>query len=387
MATIDQATVKVTFEQSEVANADQTNFQLTVKVSDPDDFPLYLRDEYPDYPFLYQVQDLNTVDEAPFQRVATINDLRTYGTTYQNVSDYFRRNIYTKRFETAEEMLGAQELITRNLRTLYSDINTLFNYISTIDATSEITLPTYVETKVDSLVTQLKELRYEVQENQTKVQLIEKTVLPILEFNLETVVTQSEVVSSIISYITGFSIDLPNLDVLQVSLDNIDTKFIEAEDAITTFNSKLTQIQTSANNALVSAEALSANVQGQLRLNLQDITLNHTQALATVTFDKAFLRSDLAVSRRAIRTLRNINLSQVVETDELLQLQDLIKVNENKIREKIDISTREVAEYKATIESLKADIQTVEAELVKLVPSINLGRPEDFWAVNVIIET
>jgi len=410
-----KATVKFSFKQKAYRQGDISGFLFEAKLSEPEGFPDYLKDNAPHKAFVYKVMDVTDSSQASFARVASVEDLKELPFNYSTTGDEYRVDTYATFFPTIEEVLGAKELLTKQLRFLYSGVNTLFTYVDSAASDSTIILPDYIETKVSGYIKDLISKRYKVKDLQTKITLLENTVKPTLAFDKEAAESQRDVLTEIITYATEtpftavetheFNGALNNLTSLvtniEVLLHEANTDAATLESTLTTVNNTLSDLRQDSAGQLATLQAMSPADRdvaaidkiesalfsyGTMDLSMRDCTIKAAGIRNAAINPGAAYRSYVSSVKNALKRMLDVNIFQTVKLDELQKIGDLIKDGHKKVLSKIVETDNEIVKYKEEAEILKGDIQILEGKLLQLVPSIDLDHPESYWFVQVDIK-
>ncbi len=237
---MSETRVKIEIEEREFTKDGVPGFFLTVRVFEPEKFPEYLANSTPENCFVYQLPDINFVQDVTFLRVANISDIKELPTTYEKSGDVYRSNIYSKFFTTIEELLAAEEILLRDIRALYSDIRTLFTYIQTTKRKNTYVLPDYVEDTIKTLIESLLAKRRLVTELSTKYSIINDVILPFLETKIASLEQQSEEISKHLNEIKAQKSLKWNIDLNTFTsvLEELDTIFKNLNENIEDLNIK-----------------------------------------------------------------------------------------------------------------------------------------------------
>ena len=392
--------VRVDIEEKEDTRNGVAGFLLMVRVSNPEDFPEYLQGVSPECSFVYNIPDINFVQDITFTRVASIADLRELPVTFSKSGDTFRTSTYSKFFTSIEELLAAEEILIRDLRSLYSDIKTLFTYIQTSKQRTSYVLPDYVEETVDTLINQLLSSRVELTTALAKYSLIETTLLPSLEFNMEAVKLQLEDIDYYLSQIKA-----------QMSMKTVSDTSAFASNAETVADSaaKWAEYYAATANMTIDLTAINATYKGiiddpNLPIGLDDyfgkdntymeqfqdiydrtalLIKKATDSQVEVTVEESSLIRFVS----ATNIYKGIAMQRIVAVDKFEKVQEAVKANQAKLEQTKSTLTNEKNTLAAQIEQLKGEIQDTEIQLKKLVPTIDITNPQNFWSVNVNITT
>ena len=392
--------VRVDIEEKEDTRNGVAGFLLMARVSNPEDFPEYLQGVSPECSFVYNIPDINFVQDITFTRVASIADLRELPVAFSKSGDTFRTSTYSKFFTSIEELLAAEEILIRDLRSLYSDIKTLFTYIQTSKQRTSYVLPDYVEETVDTLINQLLSSRVELTTALAKYSLIETTLLPSLEFNMEAVKLQLEDIDYYLSQIKA-----------QMSMKTVSDTSAFASNAETVADSaaKWAEYYAATANMTIDLTAINATYKGiiddpNLPIGLDDyfgkdntymeqfqdiydrtalLIKKATDSQVEVTVEESSLIRFVS----ATNIYKGIAMQRIVAVDKFEKVQEAVKANQAKLEQTKSTLTNEKNTLAAQIEQLKGEIQDTEIQLKKLVPTIDITNPQNFWSVNVNITT
>ena len=393
---MSDARVRIDIEEREDTRNGIPGFFLIARASEPEDFPDYLAAQYPDYPFVYLLQDINFVQDAAFVRVASIADLRESGITFSKSGDQYRTNTYTKFFGTVEELLAAEEILIRDLRTLYSDIKTLFTYIQTSKTRSSYILPDYVEDTVNTLIKNLIAKRQGITSALTKHSLVLQ-MIDYLTVNLQAIQIQNEDINK---YLAETDIDCNKLSGAELS------KFTASLQNLLDTTTQWNTFYDSTFSRFWRLGTTTANYRGiltdpELPGFFPDDSTYMTQFLGIATQLSAVLDEankdqviTMSVNAETLRVLvqnckayLKVGIDKILTVDKLEKVQDAINQNASNFNRELERLTAEKNSLSAQVEQLKGEIQDIEVQLKKLVPTIDLNKPENFWAVNVNINT
>ena len=388
-----QASIKAVFNTKETTSQGVSGFFLTVEVSDPVNFPEYLKNNYPDYPFVYEAYDLVESKDPTFLRVATVGDITKFGTIASGTAVTFRKSTFANFFETMEKVLAAQELLLQNLRSLYSDINTMFTYISTQNQNFTVTLPNYVETKVSDLITQLLQKRRNITELNTKISLIDNVVLPELQNHLASIETQDDLLTDMKAYMQTLVSQAGAVTLMQTQLGQMNQQLEGAAYEVDKNNSGLATINNHSQTVtnMVNQYAVSGDISPTAQAALNAVTTPLTEAsnntMKTSFFNLTPINAMMGTVMKGIHQVVKIDINQLMLMNRIQTIQDNINYNKVLLNKKQDEANKEKAGYIINVETYKGDIQFLEAELKKLVPSIDLTYPESYWFVKVNVTT
>lgn len=409
------ASVEFKFNSKPHKRGATNGFIFTASISKPTEFPDYLKAEHPERAFIYEVTDINNSEQSKFITVASVEALKETPYAYSKVGDQYRTNSYTKFFQTVEEVLAAKELLIRQVRALYSDVNTLFNYTNSSASDSTLILPDFVEQKVNGLIKDLISKRFDIRELETKIKILAGTALPTLNHSIAVAQGQNNVVEDIIEYFSG-------IDLSDVTFSQMITEIEYLRDFLLDFSGYADDLQLVIkrlrdtirhskvyvdNTTALAQEAVvvtkkSANTSGLSEVVLDSMVtmegtyaavsremneiLNKTEGTSNVVYVPGTLYQHKVESLiRTLRVLSDARVFSSVQLDALNKMDSSIDSNIRELKKKKNKIEKEVVDYKEQIEIFKGDTQVLEGELLKLVPSIDLDHPESYWFVQVDI--
>lgn len=404
-----------------------TGYLLRAEVNTPKGFTKFMKERDPHYCFVFTPTDLNSVDNISFNRVATIQDLESLSTVPTQVGVSFRKNVYSKFFESVEQLLAAKQKIMDDVRILYSDLNSVFTYVNRVITNETMTMPDLVEDQINTYITDLINKRTDRSNIEALISVIEDTTIPYLTEQVSYFQLSRDFMQDILNEYNTMNINV-NITGSLNFVNNMRDSFEQIKSNVNTISSSGLLMQTSLNTLYGSTSAVEAttavqvasikayvddllaagSISGTIHDNLidsldnleTDVTDSTTtlksnvdtsntswavNALPDLFTDYNVFNASIKPALLGLETVRNImeNSNTKVETLKLL----LRRINNHisKVNAIISGKNAELDDYKASLEVLKGEIQIVEANLRRLVPTIDIDNPQYYWLVNVNI--
>lgn len=403
--------------QSFTNEAAGRSFTLTFTLSliDTDPFDLSVSDMSPHCCFVYR-KDPDSMKPV-YAGVCTVQQFLSLKA--DSSEDEYRSNLFSASYSDYNTPASDQKAILAELTEFYYNLNAYIDSYSDLSQTKKsLVLPDYSDSLLDRLIGQWRAVKYRLAAEETELSVKKNIYKPMLE-QVQTLTgsikdaADSFVVTSgaPAQRYTDFENAKSSLDEIQKTLGGFKTAVENNKNSARKFLGKCADFKSDVDTLITKLSVTGGGIDDsdieQLYLgtyNSEDETWDHSGAAINKLFEDinsartdaakmydidessdSDLKLHLENLYKLIKWVQSMDQDTYTSGESLDKLTDAVKKLLDKVDDQMTQVTLDIEAITAAIESDKSLLQTLEAQMVAIRPSIDLSNPEKAWFFTVNI--
>lgn len=403
--------------QSFTNEAAGRSFTLTFTLSliDADPFDLSVSDMSPHCCFVYR-KDQDSMKPV-YAGVCTVQQFLSLKA--DSSEDEYRSNMFSASYSDYNTPASDQKAILAELTEFYYNLNAYVDSYSDLSQTKKsLVLPDYSDSLLDRLIGQWRAVKYRLASEETELSVKKNIYKPLLEQVQTLTGSIKEAADSFVVTAGAPAQRYSDLDQVRTSLDKLQETLggykVAVENNKNSAKKFLNDCDLFKSDVDILITKLSVTEGGiaddeiqQLYLgtyNPEDDTWDHNGAAVYQLFkdvnsartdaarmydidetSDSDLKAHLERIYKLIKWVQSMDQDTYTSGESLDKLTDAVKKLLDKVDDQMTQVTLDIEAITAAIESDKSLLQTIEAQMVAIRPSIDLSNPEKAWFFTVNI--
>jgi len=369
-----------------------TKHVLSFSVSNARDFTSDVTHRKPEACLVFSRSVPGEPLKNPFKRVCTLDEffVLPHATGSSGARDeLYRDTTYYWEYEDYNTALADQEDLSRQVHAFYNNLNNYVTGHSGPEARKSYVFPDYEVQLLDSLIIQLRTLRFENARDEERSLIIKNTVLPLLGANYSMYESLYDAAELLLKHAEDVKKNAIDMSLFKDQVAEL-TKNITRVNANIQINR--TRIQDGVGsmavikNLLTGSPTLADEEKSNILKSLNSAVYGLNPAAETPDIltppEASHLASGLMPGIAFVEAAEHNRYTDLTTVETLLALVKDFGVSVDREREK---RTQELEELNKLIQLRRGEIQVVEAKLKQIRPSIDVTNPESAWYLTINI--